>query len=115
MKSDGTAAARVRAFGFRSPRFKTNFNFSLEINSTRERHEALCTNISEDGLAAELLLKIPPKTEVTLWLLFPGGVAPVQIQASVEYRRERLHGFNFLYATMDERTQVKAFIQLIRA
>lgn len=115
MKNDGTGAARVREFGFRSPRFKTNFNFSLEITATRERHEALCTNISEDGLAAELLLKIPPKTEVTMWLLFPGGVTPVQIRASVEYRRELMHGFNFLYSTMDERAQVKAFIQFIRA
>jgi hypothetical protein len=115
MKNDGTAAARVREFGFRSPRFKTNFNFSVEITATRERHEALCTDISEDGLAAELLLKIPPKTEVTMWLLFPGGTTPVQIQASVEYRRERLHGFNFLYSTLDERAQVKAFIQMIRA
>lgn len=115
MKSDGTGAVRVRAFGFRTPRFKTNFNFSLEINATHERHEALCINISEDGLAAELLLKMTPKTEVTMWLLFPGGVTPVQIQASVEYRRERLHGFNFLYSTMDERTQVKEFIQFIRS
>ena len=89
MKDDGTATVRVRAFGFRAPRFKTNFNFSLEIKATRERHEALCTNISEDGLAAELLLKIPPKTEVTMWLLFPGGVTPVQIQASVEYQPKR--------------------------
>ena len=114
MKSDGTGTARVREFGFRAPRFKTNFNFSLEIAATRERHEALCTNLSEDGLAAELLLKLPTKTEVTMWLLFPGGTTPVQIKAVVEYRRERMHGFNFLYSTMDERAQVKAFIQMIR-
>jgi len=50
-----------------------------------------------------------------MWLLFPGGTTPVQIKAVVEYRRERLHGFNFLYSTMDEREQVKAFIQMIRA
>jgi hypothetical protein len=114
MKADGNTAT-VRAFGFRAPRFRTNFNFSLEIKATRERHEALCTNISEDGLAVELLLKLPPKTEVTMWLLFPGGTLPVQIQASVEYRRERLHGFNFLYASMDERAQVKTFIQSLRS
>jgi len=115
MKNDGTAAARVREFGFRAPRFKTNFNFSIEISATRERHEALCSNISEDGLAAELLLKLPPKTEVTMWLLFPGGITPVQIKGVVEYRRERVHGFNFLYSTLDERAQVKAFIQMIGA
>jgi len=115
MKNDGTAAARVREFGFRAPRFKTNFNFSIEISATRERHEALCSNISEDGLAAELLLKLPAKTEVMMWLLFPGGTTPVQIKAVVEYRRERIHGFNFLYSTMDERAQVKAFIQMLRA
>jgi hypothetical protein len=115
MKNDGIAAARVRDFGFRAPRFKTNFNFSIEISATRERHEALCSNISEDGLAAELLLKLPAKTEVTMWLLFPGGTTPVQIKAVVEYRRERMHGFNFLYSTMDEREQVRAFIQMLRA
>lgn len=115
MKNDGTGTARVRAFGFRAPRFKTKFNFSLEITATRERHEALCSNISEDGLAAELLLKLPVKTEVTMWLLFPGGTTPVQIKGLVEYRRERMHGFNFLYSTMDERAQVTAFIQMLRA
>src|ERR671936_365188 len=108
MNNDGTATVRVRAFGFRAPRFKTNFNFSLEITETRERHEALCSNISEDGLAAELLLKLPVKTEVTMWLLFPGGTTPVQIKAVVEYRRERIHGFKFLYSTMGEREQVRA-------
>lgn len=112
--NDERKSAEVRDFGFRVPRFRTNFNFSLQVNSTREQHEASCTDISEEGLAADLLQSLAPETRVTLWLLFPGSVAPVQIQAYVEYRQERRHGFNFLYTSMEERSQVQAFIQSVR-
>jgi len=103
----------IRTFGFRSPRFSVNFNFSLEVVPSGERCEAVCTDISEDGLAADLLQKLPVKTQVTMWLLFPGGTAPLRIEASVEYRHDRKHGFNFLYSSLEERAQVQAFIRSI--
>lgn len=101
----------VRTFGFRAPRFSVNFNFSFEVMPSRERYEAVCSDISEDGLAADLLQKLTVKTRVTMWLLFPGSTIPVQIQASVEYRHDRRHGFNFLYSSVDERAQVQAYIR----
>ena len=72
MKSDENAGS-VRAFGFRAPRVSANFSFFLDVTATGERYEAMCTDISEDGLAAELPQPIAPKTEVTVRMLLPGG------------------------------------------
>ncbi|MGH9551309.1 MAG: PilZ domain-containing protein, partial [Terriglobales bacterium] len=69
----------VRPFGFRAPRISANFSFSLEVTATGERYEAVCTDISEDGLAAELLQPLDPKTKVTIRMLLPGGTAPLHI------------------------------------
>jgi hypothetical protein len=104
----------IRPFGFRAPRFPTSFSFSVELTSSRERVQALCVNISEDGLAAELLQKLAPKTPVTLWLLFPAGTVPLRLQASVEYRQDKQHGFVFRYSSAQQQEQVQAFIQSIR-
>ena len=49
MKSEENFGS-VRSFGFRAPRVSTNFSFSLEVIATGERYEAVCTDISEDGL-----------------------------------------------------------------
>ncbi len=111
--ADPTNSREVRAFGFRSPRFPVNFNFSLEVLPSGERLEAVCTDISEDGLAADLLQKLSVATQVTMWLLFPGSSIPVRIKASVEYRHDRRHGFNFLYSSHDERAQVRAYVQSV--
>jgi hypothetical protein len=104
----------VRPFGFRAPRYATNFSFSLELAFSKERLPALCVNISEDGLAAELDQDLAPKAQVRLWLLFPGSGVPLRLQASVEYRNEHQHGFVFRYSSQEEQEQVQAFIQTIR-
>ncbi len=105
----------VRPFGFRAPRYATNFAFSLEVPGSRERLQAFCINISEDGLAAELMEELTPKTQVTLWLLFPGSGVPLRIHAAIEYRQDKQYGFTFLYSAAEEQEQVQAFIQSIRA
>jgi hypothetical protein len=112
MKTDENFGS-VRRFGFRAPRVSINFSFLLEVIATGERHEAVCTDISEDGLAAELLEPLAPKTQVTMRMLLPGGTIPLQIQGSVEYSQDRRCGLNFLYSSPEERKQVQLFIQSI--
>jgi hypothetical protein len=104
----------ARAYGFRAPRFDINFHFFLEVNATRGRFDAVSTDIGVDGLAADLTESIDPDTQVTLWLLFPGATVPLRLQALVEYRRLRRHGFNFLYSSPDERASVEAFVRTIQ-
>ena len=110
MKSDENVGS-VRSFGFRSPRVSTNFSFSLEVTATGEWCEAVCTDISEDGLSAELPKPLPPKTKVTMRLLLPGGVRPLQIEGSVEYSQDRRCGLTFSYSSPAERKQIQAFVQ----
>ena len=109
--SDDSKFGSVRSFGFRAPRISANFSFSLEIPATGVHYDATCTDISEEGLSAELPESIPAKTQVTMTLLFPGAVQPVQIAGMVEYTQGLRCGVAFLYSSPDEQKQVKAFIQ----
>ena len=105
--------ASVRSFGFRAPRVSTNFSFYLEVIATGERCQAVCTNISEDGLAAEVPVPLAPSSEVIMRMLFPGGTMPLEIKGSVEYGQDRHCGLNFLYSSPEERKQIQMFIQSI--
>ncbi len=101
----------VRSFAFRAPRISTNFSFTLEVIATGERYDAVCTDLSEDGLAAELAALLPAKTLVVIRLLLPGAIRPVQIKGTVEYNQEQRCGVTFLYSSPEERLQIQSFIQ----
>jgi hypothetical protein len=110
MKNDKNAGP-VRAFGFRAPRVSADFSFFLDVMGTGERYEATCTDISEDGLAAELPQAVAPKTEVTVRMLLPGATTLLQIQGSVEYSQECRCGVNFINLSAEERKQIQLFVQ----
>jgi c-di-GMP-binding flagellar brake protein YcgR len=112
MKSDDNSVS-VRSFGFRAPRVSANFSFSLEVVASGERYEAVCTDISEDGMAAEVLQPLAPKTTVTIRMLLPGDIAPLQIPGSVEYSQDGRCGLNFLDSPAEDRRQIQQFIQSI--
>jgi len=78
----------VQSFGFCAPRISTNFSFSVAVLATAERYDAVCTDISEDGLAADLPQPLAPKTEVAMRMLLPGGTAPLNIPGNVEYSQD---------------------------
>jgi c-di-GMP-binding flagellar brake protein YcgR len=110
MKSDDNAGP-VRSFGFRAPRVSADFSFFVDVTATGERYEARCTDISEDGLAAELPQSIGPRTEVTISMLLPGATTLLQVQGSVEYSQECGCGVNFLNLSAEERKQIQRFVQ----
>jgi c-di-GMP-binding flagellar brake protein YcgR len=112
MKSDENAGL-VRAFGFRAPRVPANFGFFLEVTATGQRYEAICTDISEDGLAAESAEPIPAETEITISMLLPGGTTVLQIRAIVEYSQEGRCGLNFLDLSPEDQAQIQQFVQSI--
>ncbi len=55
----------------------------------------MCTDISEDGLAAELPKPLAVKTQVTMRMLLPGGIRPLQLEGQVEYSQDRRCGLDF--------------------
>lgn len=110
MKDDANFGS-VRSFGFRAPRISTNFSFLLEVPATGERYDAVCTDLSEDGLAAELPKPIPAATPVVLRMLLPGSTRPVLITGTVEYVQDQRCGVTFLYSSPEERDQVQSFIR----
>jgi hypothetical protein len=112
MKSDENAGS-VRSFGFRAPRVSTNFSFFLDVTAAGTRYEATCTDISEDGLAAELREPIAPQTQVTVMVLLPGSTTLLQVRGSVEYCQECRCGVNFLDLSAEDREQIRLFVQSI--
>ena len=101
----------ARSFGFRAPRISTNFSFTLEVIATGQRYDAICTDLSEDGLAAEMPASLPAKTLVVMRLLLPGAMQPVPIRGTVEYNQQQRCGVTFLYSSPEERQQIQSFIQ----
>jgi hypothetical protein len=110
---DDTNFRSVRPFGFRAPRVATNFSFFLEVPATAMRYEAVCTDISEDGLAAELLETLDPKTLVKMRFLLPGATTPLHVQGQIEYSQDQRCGITFLYSSPEEQEQVQIFVQSI--
>ena len=104
-------SANIRGFNYRAPRFSTNFHFVISIEANQEQTWATCTDISEDGLGAELPEDLPADAQVTLLLVLPGGNVPLELGASVEYRRGHRHGFAFKYTSDAQRQKIQAFLK----
>jgi c-di-GMP-binding flagellar brake protein YcgR len=112
MKSDENPGL-VRPFGFRAPRVPANFGFFLEVTTTGQRYEAICTDISEEGLAAEIAESIAAETEVTMRMLLPGSTTILQIRGIVEYTQAGRCGLNFLDLSTEDQAQIQQFVQSI--
>ena len=110
MKDDANFGS-VRSFGFRAPRISTNFSFLLEVPATGKHYNAVCTDISEEGLAAEMPEPIPAGTQVIARLLFPGSTQPMQIKGSIEYCQDQRCGVTFSDLSGAEQEQIQSFIR----
>jgi hypothetical protein len=110
MKDDANFDS-VRSFGFRAPRISTNFSFLLEVPSSGKHYNAVCTDLSDEGLAAEMPEPIPEGTEVIARLLFPGSTQPIQIKGSIEHSQDQRCGVTFADLSGDELGQLQSFIR----
>jgi PilZ domain len=110
MKDDAIFGS-VRSFGFRAPRISTNFSFLLEVPATGKHHNAVCTDLSKEGLAAEMSEPIPAGTQVVARLLLPGSTQPIQIKGAIEHSQDQRCGVTFSDLSGDEQEQIQSFIR----
>jgi hypothetical protein len=110
MKDDVNLGS-VRSFGFRAPRISTNFSFLLEVPATGKQYDAVCADLSEEGLAAELPEPVPAGTQVVARLLLPGSTRPAHIKGVIEHSQDLRSGVTFSDLSGDELEQIRSFIR----
>jgi len=103
-------------FGYRVPRFRTDFHLLLQ---TEDRHPGLldgrCTDISEDGLGAQLRIPLDVGSSVTLIFTLPGASTSLRVAARVINQQRDFHGFAFLFSSQKERDYVHAYVESLRS
>ena len=102
-------------YGYRVPRFRANFCLLLQ---TDERFPALldarCTDLSEDGLAAETKASLEIGAKVTLILTLPGISTSMRILARVTNRQVEGYGFAFIFSSQNERSYMHEYLESLR-
>jgi len=98
---------KIYNYGYRTPRFPVDFRLSLQTDS---RLPALldghCSNLSEDGLAAEIAEPLEIGAKVTLILMLPGKSTSMRIAARVTNHNRDGYGFAFLFSSQNERNYI---------
>jgi hypothetical protein len=101
----------IYEFGYRTPRFPTDFHFLLQTAGPEPRLlDARCLDISEEGLAAQLAEQLGVGSVVTLILTFPGNATTWRISAKVCNRRDIDHGFAFVFSSQGERDDIRRYV-----
>lgn len=101
-----------RSFQYRPPRFAANFPVAISLEFGARRIGAKCCDISDTGLAVELVHEeLQPGTEVSMLLTSPDSSVSLTLQARLEYRAARRHGFVFLFNSDHERHLVHLLVR----
>lgn len=101
----------TRTFEYRSPRFAADFHVFVQLDG----HGAVpvdgrCTDISEEGLGAQLRMSLEAGSTAHLIFTAPGATASVRIPVRVVSVAEGSYGFEFLFPTSKEKNYVKDYI-----
>ena len=105
----------VYSFGYRKPRFRTNFRVLLQLNGYPPKLvDALCIDVSEDGLAAEVVEDLALGTQVTVVMTPPESSISVSVAAKVVNRSEHHYGFIFHFASPVEKESLRNYLASIR-
>lgn len=103
---------KIYNYGYRTPRFRADFRFLLQ---TGGRSPVLlngrCTDLSEDGLAAEINASLEVGEQVLLIVTLPGTSTSMRISARVTNRRMNSYGFAFIFASQNQRSFMHEYIE----
>jgi hypothetical protein len=110
-----TKLTEIYNYGYRTPRFPADFSFLLQTDDRLPKLlEAHCSDISEEGLAAETNAHLEVDARVTLILTLPGNVSSIRIAGKVINRREGGYGFAFVFSCQKERDHVCDYLESLR-
>lgn len=105
----------VYSFGYRKPRFRTNFRVLLQVSGFPPKLiDALCIDISEDGIAAEVIEDLALGTRLTVVMTPPESSVSVRVSAKVVNRNDHHYGFTFHFSSATEREELRGYLASIR-
>lgn len=105
----------VYSFGYRKPRFRTNFRVLLQVSGFPPKLiDALCIDISEDGIAAEVIEELAIGTKVIVVMTPPQSSVSVRVAAKVVNKNEHHYGFTFHFSSAAERETLRGYLASIR-
>jgi hypothetical protein len=108
--------ADVHDFGYRAPRFRADFRLFLQTDNLHSALlDARCTDISEDGLAAETRASLDVGAVVTLLLTLPGTSISRKIAARVTNRKVNGYGFAFIFSSHHEHSYMHEYLEAQRS
>jgi Tfp pilus assembly protein PilZ len=103
-------------YGYRAPRFRADFRLLLQA---RDRNpvllDARCSQISEDGLAAETNAVLEIGERVLIIMTLPGTPTSIRIAASVTNRQISNYGLAFIFSSQNERNHMRAYLESRRS
>ena len=106
----------VHEFGYRKPRFRTDFHLLLQTEAPDSRLlDARCIDISEGGLAARITGTLSLGSHVAFILTLPGSTTPVRIAATVNNQQQETYGFTFAFSSQEERNVIQRYLARLQS
>lgn len=107
---------KIYNYGYRAPRFRADFRLLLQpADRNPGLLDARCTDLSEDGLAAEVNASLEIGTRVMLILTLPGTPTSMRIPARVTNRQVGGYGFAFILSSQNERSYMHEYLESRRS
>jgi hypothetical protein len=101
-----------KVYTYRAPRYYADFRFLLQLLDPRPKiFEARCTELSENGLAAEVNAPLAEGTQVTMILTLPDSQRSMRIDASVTNLLRGSYGFAFVSPSADTQCYLRNYLE----
>ncbi|MGA9504943.1 MAG: PilZ domain-containing protein [Terriglobales bacterium] len=111
MESKPRVTDKIYNYGYRTPRFPMDFSLLLQTNDRLPALlEAHCSDLSEDGLAAEIAAPLEIGAKVTLILTLPGNPTAIRLSATVTNQNPGGYGFAFIFSSPSQRNYISDYL-----
>jgi hypothetical protein len=111
-------ADKISNYEYRAPRFRADFRLWVQTGGRQpELLDARCIDLSEDGLAAEILAPAINETleigaRVLLIMTLPGNSTATKLAARVTNHQAAACGFAFIFSSKAEQNYIHDYFDL---